>query len=464
MRIRKTVNSTLTLTERADALLRSGKRALESAQVDRKRMHGDQRHCERAAGSRALREPIWSWRTTVSTEALLLSPVLRRLFALVAVVIVVIASTAYGATFQSDNFIVKANDADFARLVAEYAEEYRDQLSNLWLGATMRNWAEPCVITVVEGENVAASGETVYTFARGEVFDWKMRVQGTRARILDSVLPHEITHTILASYLRAPAPRWIDEGMATSVEADSERSGYRNMLVSFLYDRRGISFNDMVAMKEYPKDLTPFYSQAFSVCEYLILIGGHRRLVEFAKYGLERNDWNLALREYYDCKSLGDLQTEWNDWIRNWTNARQTATLPPTRKMPHFDRPIIPDSMIAHTDVNTPTIASAPISRSSTNVASRDLVTRGQTRVEEKGGLFPNLPRLFAGRNVSTSETPQRERSALETPQSLNRSVPSGRVSSLSVLANGAGTATRVQTHDNVAPKYYSPLPGRAGL
>jgi len=221
------------------------------------------------------------------------------------------SSNAWAATFRTSNFIVHADSAVFARKVGEAAEQYRKDLAVLWLGKVLPNWSNPCVVTVKTGETLGPGGETVFTYCNNEVFDWKMTAQGPEARVLDSVLPHEITHTILASYLKAPAPRWIDEGMATSVEADVERTNYRTMLADYLHSRKGIAFNDMVAMKEYPVDLMPFYSQSFSVCEYLILIGGRRRLVEFAKEGARTNDWNGALRRYYEGRSLGDLQLEW---------------------------------------------------------------------------------------------------------------------------------------------------------
>ncbi len=243
------------------------------------------------------------------------------------------------ATYRTANFVVHADSADFARKAGDVAEQFREDLAILWLGQPLPRWSNPCVVTIKTGPTLGAGGETVFTFCDGEVFDWKMTAQGTEERVLDSVLPHEITHTILASYLRAPAPRWIDEGMATSVEADGERTNYRLMLADFLHGRKGIAFNDMVAMKEYPNDLMPFYSQSFSVCEYLILIGGRRRLVEFAKEGVRTNDWNAALRRYYEGRSLGDLQLEWVAWVGEWDAANRPAKLPATPKLRDFNEP-----------------------------------------------------------------------------------------------------------------------------
>ncbi|MBQ7814109.1 MAG: hypothetical protein IJ387_06410, partial [Thermoguttaceae bacterium] len=106
-------------------------------------------------------------------------------------------------------------------------------------------------------------------------------------------------------------------------------------LVGYLRSNKGIPFNNMVAFTEYPVDVQPFYSQAFSVCEYLILIGGRRRLVEFAKEGTFTKDWNAALQRYYGCKSLGDLQVDWNAWVYEWVESKRPTRLP-TAKLRGF--------------------------------------------------------------------------------------------------------------------------------
>ena len=57
-----------------------------------------------------------------------------------------------------------------------------------------------------------------------------MTVEGSLERILNSVLPHEVTHTIFAAKFGRPLPRWADEGGAvlsedaTELEDRSDRS------------------------------------------------------------------------------------------------------------------------------------------------------------------------------------------------------------------------------------------------
>jgi len=228
-----------------------------------------------------------------------------------------------GANHETANFTVKAPCVESARQLAEAAEQYRKDLAILWLGKTLPDWSAKCSVRVHIGDDFGAGGTTSFIFESGEVFGWEMEIQGSYERILDSVLPHEITHMILASHFRTPIPRWLDEGMATSVEHQSEKENYRRMLRYFLQSnvQRCFPLNRMVAMKDYPDDVMPFYSQGFSLVEYLLEHGRqfddyeHRRLVRFVQSAMHDGNWQSALQEHYSIPSLGELQLSWVKWV-----------------------------------------------------------------------------------------------------------------------------------------------------
>jgi len=222
-----------------------------------------------------------------------------------------------GAAVRTPNFIVETPDPNFARQVAQAAEKYRYDLAVAWLGQAMPNWSGPCRMTVRTGPHLGAGGATTFFFDRGEVFGWRMSIQGSRERVLDSVLPHEITHMIFASHFRQPLPRWADEGGATSVEHASERMRHRKMLVRFLHTGRGIPLNRMFAVRgDYPRDIMPFYAQSYSVADYLVQLGGRRKYVQFLGDALKTDDWSGAIRRHYTIDGAGPLQQQWLAWVR----------------------------------------------------------------------------------------------------------------------------------------------------
>ena len=231
--------------------------------------------------------------------------------------------SAMGANYETANFSVSAPCAISARQFAETAEQCRKDLAMLWLGQTLPDWSAKCPIKVHVGEDFGAGGQTSFIFENGEVFGWEMEIQGPHERILDSVLPHEITHMILASHFGKPIPRWLDEGAATSVEHQSEKEKYRQMLRHFLEPnvQKCFPFNRMVAMKDYPVDPMPFYAQGFSLVEYLLECGRqfdeyeHCRLIRFAQAAIQSGNWNSALQNHYGVQTLGELQVSWVKWV-----------------------------------------------------------------------------------------------------------------------------------------------------
>ncbi|HUY88391.1 MAG TPA: hypothetical protein VMV10_06630 [Pirellulales bacterium] len=226
------------------------------------------------------------------------------------------AVASLGAGHRTANFIVNAPSEDVARQVGDLAEKYRSDLAVAWLGKSLPNWREPCPITVEVGPHLGAGGATSFVFDRGQVFGWQMTIQGPLDRLLDSVLPHEVTHTIFASHFRQPLPRWADEGACSTVEHRSERIKQQKMLVRFLQTGRGIAFDNMFRMKEYPRDILPLYAQGHSLATFLVAQGGKRKFVEFVGDGLQSRDWRQALVERYRFADLGVLQNTWLDWVK----------------------------------------------------------------------------------------------------------------------------------------------------
>lgn len=228
---------------------------------------------------------------------------------------VVVACAFTGAAHRTENFTCNAPTREIAVSVCEAAERFRRDLAIDWIGYELPKWAKPCPITVQVGPRMGAGGATSFVFDHGDIFGWQMSIQGTLERVLDSVLPHEVTHTIFASHFRQPLPRWADEGACTTVEHASERMKQQKMLIEFLHTGRGISFAEMFAMREYPQDVLPLYAQGHSLAIFLIDRGGKKKYVQFVADGLASNNWPGELKKHYDFPNLGSLQNAWLDWV-----------------------------------------------------------------------------------------------------------------------------------------------------
>ncbi len=225
------------------------------------------------------------------------------------------ASSANAAAgYKTRNFTVSAPTPQLAKEIGDAAEAWRRKLAIEWIGKEMLPWSKPCPIDAKLANG--AGGATSFVFDRGEVFGWRMNIQGSRERILDSVLPHEITHTIFASHFRQPLPRWADEGACTTVEHRSEIVKQERNLISYLKTNRGIPFKQMFAMKEYPSDVMPLYAQGHSTAQWLIEARGRQAFLTFLADGMRDEDWERAVHQHYGFTDLFAMQTAWNDWVK----------------------------------------------------------------------------------------------------------------------------------------------------
>ncbi|MEM8735326.1 MAG: hypothetical protein AAGG44_13930, partial [Planctomycetota bacterium] len=235
---------------------------------------------------------------------------------------------------NTQNFIIFAQSKRMAEQVAEAAEFFRRELAIHWLGEELRPWSQRCPIHVTASPNLGASGETTFAPVSTGVGNWRMVVNGTEERVLDSVLPHEISHTILATHFAKYAqqgrfvPRWADEGACTTVEAEVEKKKHRHFLNQFLQTGRGLAFKKMFALKEYPNDILPLYAQGHSAVQFLIDQSSPRDFIRFLDDGMASANWQAALRKHYKYGTIGQFQMLWNQWLAEGSPKELVAYAP----------------------------------------------------------------------------------------------------------------------------------------
>ena len=222
----------------------------------------------------------------------------------------VVTSNGQAAIYKTPNFTTDAPTAEIAEQCGKRAEQCRDELAIKWLGEKLPgNWHKPCDLKVNVGQ-IGSGGATTFAFDNGEVFGWRMNVQGSLDDILESVIPHEVSHTIFACYFRRPIPRWADEGAAQTVESSRER--HRHYAV--LQQSPMIPLPELLAMKDYPRDMrkvVTLYSQSHAIATYLIQRGGHKRFLDTIHFA-NTMGWEKSLQSQYGI-GVAQLDVAWRE-------------------------------------------------------------------------------------------------------------------------------------------------------
>lgn len=238
-----------------------------------------------------------------------------------------LAMSNVAATYSSRNFVVNAPTPEMAQQIAERAEECRIEISRWWLGYELKPWYQPCKVNVQVG-SMGSGGATTFAFNGGEVGDWKMNVQGSFERIMDSVIPHEVSHTVFACHFRRPLPRWADEGAATIIEHPVERERQKQLVRQILKTNQRIPFRELLEMKEYPSDMQQvlnLYAEGYTLCEWLVFNWGQKNYLAFVN-AAHQEGWDQAIAAHYPYKSVEELEQGWMAWIYEGMPAPQSPS------------------------------------------------------------------------------------------------------------------------------------------
>lgn len=234
-----------------------------------------------------------------------------------SLIVVVMALSSLGASYRTQNFLVEAPDARVARQVGDYAEYYRKEKAMQWLGQEMPNWNQPCPLKVSLTMN-GSGGATSFAYDRGRILDMNMNIEGTLDRLLASVLPHEVTHTVFAHVYRAKVPRWADEGGSVLSEDDIERTRHDQLVRQILNTPgRAIPLRRLFQLYEYPNDVMVLYAEGYSVTNFLVGLSNRSVFLNFVGQGMQRGDWDGACQRFYNFRSVEELEKAWVQHLRD---------------------------------------------------------------------------------------------------------------------------------------------------
>ena len=249
----------------------------------------------------------------------------RRCFGVLAALLATTAGLN-AATVKTTNFIVETARQDDAEEFARLAEHYRKTKAMEWLGKEMPNWRQPCRLRVQVTSN-GAGGATTFDFNNGQVSQ-EMQIEGARERLKNSVLPHEVTHTVFAHHFRQPVPRWADEGGSVYSEDDLERTRHDKLCKQILNSGEGIQLKALFQMKEYPRQVMTLYAQGYSVTKFLVEQSDRKTFLEFVGMGLH-DGWDRAAQQVYKFRNVDALEQAWIDNLKKVARGEAVATRTP---------------------------------------------------------------------------------------------------------------------------------------
>jgi hypothetical protein len=223
---------------------------------------------------------------------------------------------------QTDHFCVYHTQTEAAaRKICIAAERARGVAARKWFDDPC-DWSERCEIFVYETARgySQASGAPIQSPGHSEI-----RAEGSRVLLrrifvhaddpgmIKAVLPHEVTHTVLAGrFGDYQVPRWADEGMAVLDEPQERINRHLRMLAHHRTEGDLFSARQLICLKDYPeaRRVPVFYAESVSLTEFLTQAKGPRTLARFVRDGL-RDGYEAALKRHYGW-DFDELERRWH--------------------------------------------------------------------------------------------------------------------------------------------------------
>jgi hypothetical protein len=239
---------------------------------------------------------------------------------------------------ETPNFRIYHCDPALAQRAAEVAESVRASQAKRWASPAARTpWRPRCDLYLyptskayarATGQPEVSPGISTMSNNGARILSRRMNLRADNPQLLTTVLPHEVTHIVLADlFLVQQIPRWADEGIAVLAEPLREQQLRAADLQGPLESGQVFDLAKLMAM-DYPetKDWTLYYAQSVSLTRYLVEQGPPERFIQFVRDS-QRIGPDAALKDVYQIAGLPELSQRWMAYARNQV-AVSTATAP----------------------------------------------------------------------------------------------------------------------------------------
>ena len=224
---------------------------------------------------------------------------------------------------------------DYAERIAQVAESTRVAMYRKWFDAEGGDWTPICELIVhanaagytemTRVPNNSPGHSRIESEPSGRVTSRRLDVRMDIAGMMETVLPHETTHVVLAGMFDAHhVPRWADEGIAVLSEPEAKVDQHRRNLLKNHKDGHLFGLKELMELKDeahndypHPRRISAFYAQSVVLVEFLTQKRGPKVFTDFVKDGL-RHGYETALQRHYRM-TFSELDQAWQQQVINDT-------------------------------------------------------------------------------------------------------------------------------------------------
>ena len=238
---------------------------------------------------------------------------------------------------ETANFRIHHSNPDIALRAARVLEASRERTVKVWDPAACDAvWSPRCDVVLRSpgsqtSKHCDAISFAVVTCEASCVIGRMIVAPQNDPRLLESILPHEVTHVVVRSRLRSDdVPCWLDEGVALVSDSTHRRRDLRADIAGTAASSSPTCWTDFLQTRSYPAagEHRLFYARSLVVCEYLLLLGDAEDLMQFTKMAISDGTYDRALRKVYSIHAREQLEERLTQFVTTQVHAAARREVP----------------------------------------------------------------------------------------------------------------------------------------
>jgi hypothetical protein len=221
---------------------------------------------------------------------------------------------------ESAHFRILHNqNKEVVERIAAAAEGLRPAIHWKWFGNISLDWDGKCQIYLHANHKKYASktkqwnavGHARTLMMGDEISLRSIHLPCGLPNFFDDILPHELTHAVMAVRFRGRTPRWANEGMAMLAESRDSIDD-RHISLKAYRAKDDLFAVDVLMKTEETEQINTleYYAQSMSLVEFFVAEAGRQTFTKFLGDSLVVG-YEAALRKHYGIASFAELERRW---------------------------------------------------------------------------------------------------------------------------------------------------------
>jgi hypothetical protein len=224
---------------------------------------------------------------------------------------------------ESKHFrIIHGQNKQLVEKIIREAERIRPAIHRQWFGNVSVEWDGKVLIYLHDSHKLYADKTKQWNalgHARTMMLGDQISLRSVHLpwgvpNFFEDLMPHELTHAVMAVRFRGRTPRWANEGMAMMDETPESQDRMLSRLDEYRQNDDLFALSILMTTEEAEQTNTlEYYSQSLSLVRYLVSLKGKQGFTSFLRDALVIG-YERALRSHFGIQNYAELDRRWREY------------------------------------------------------------------------------------------------------------------------------------------------------